>query len=124
MREILNPSKSAEELERETQEGHKVYVHSHNAYFVGKPTSNLPLPHCGWNLLYHRICNVKAKQITSNYITEILAFSIFQVSELIGSTTGVTTVETVVLGSPHLISKTAAMLANPSNGWERQQSKH
>lgn len=34
MREIINPSKTAEELERESQEGHKVYVCSHNV--VGK----------------------------------------------------------------------------------------
>ena len=36
MREIINPPKTAEELEREAQEGHSAYIHSHNAYFVGK----------------------------------------------------------------------------------------
>ncbi|XP_062279123.1 EF-hand domain-containing family member B [Scomber scombrus] len=35
-REIVNPSKTAEELETEVQEGHKTYVRSHNAYFVGE----------------------------------------------------------------------------------------
>ncbi|KAG7216483.1 hypothetical protein INR49_001969 [Caranx melampygus] len=36
VREIINPSKTAEEVERESQEGHEVYVRSHNAYFVGE----------------------------------------------------------------------------------------
>lgn len=36
MHEIINPSKTAEELEREAQEGHESYIRSHNAYFVGK----------------------------------------------------------------------------------------
>ncbi|KAK5901462.1 hypothetical protein CgunFtcFv8_026329 [Champsocephalus gunnari] len=34
--EIINPSKTAEELEREAQEGHESYIRSHNAYFVGE----------------------------------------------------------------------------------------
>lgn len=34
--EIINPLKTAEEVEREAQEGHEAYVRSHNAYFVGK----------------------------------------------------------------------------------------
>ncbi|XP_056236447.1 EF-hand domain-containing family member B [Seriola aureovittata] len=34
--EIINPSKKAEEVERESQEGHEAYVRSHNAYFVGE----------------------------------------------------------------------------------------
>lgn len=36
MREIINPLKTAEELEMEAQEGHEMYVRSHNAYCVGK----------------------------------------------------------------------------------------
>ncbi|KAG8009806.1 EF-hand domain-containing family member B [Nibea albiflora] len=36
VREILNPSKTAEELEREAQDGHEAYIRSHNAYFVGE----------------------------------------------------------------------------------------
>lgn len=36
LREIINPPKTAEELEREAQEGHNAYIRSHNAYFVGK----------------------------------------------------------------------------------------
>ncbi|XP_042346837.1 EF-hand domain-containing family member B [Plectropomus leopardus] len=36
VREIINPSKTAEELEREAQEGHEAYIRSHNAYFVGE----------------------------------------------------------------------------------------
>ncbi|XP_071326210.1 EF-hand domain-containing family member B isoform X2 [Trachinotus anak] len=36
VREIINPSKTAEEMESEVQEGHKAYVRSHNAYFVGE----------------------------------------------------------------------------------------
>lgn len=36
MREIINPSKTAEEVEREAEEGHEAYIRSHNAYFVGK----------------------------------------------------------------------------------------
>lgn len=36
VREIINPSKTVEEVEREAQEGHEAYIHSHKAYFVGK----------------------------------------------------------------------------------------
>uniref|UniRef100_A0A672F603 EF-hand domain-containing protein n=1 Tax=Salarias fasciatus TaxID=181472 RepID=A0A672F603_SALFA len=36
VREIINPPKTAEELQREAQEGHDAYVRSHNAYFVGE----------------------------------------------------------------------------------------
>uniref|UniRef100_A0A671WIF7 EF-hand domain family, member B n=1 Tax=Sparus aurata TaxID=8175 RepID=A0A671WIF7_SPAAU len=36
LREIINPPKTAEELEREAQEGHNAYIRSHNAYFVGE----------------------------------------------------------------------------------------
>lgn len=32
---IFNPSKPAEEVEKEAQEGHEAYVHSHNACYVG-----------------------------------------------------------------------------------------
>ncbi|KAM9353554.1 EF-hand domain-containing family member B [Symphorus nematophorus] len=35
-REIINPSKTAEEVEREAQEGHETYVRSHNSFFVGE----------------------------------------------------------------------------------------
>ncbi|XP_034029523.1 EF-hand domain-containing family member B [Thalassophryne amazonica] len=34
--ELINPSKTAEEVEREAQEGHEAYVRSHNNYFVGE----------------------------------------------------------------------------------------
>ncbi|XP_019962469.2 EF-hand domain-containing family member B isoform X2 [Paralichthys olivaceus] len=34
--EIINPPKTAEEVEREAQEGHETYVHSHDAYYVGE----------------------------------------------------------------------------------------
>ncbi|XP_049902222.1 EF-hand domain-containing family member B isoform X1 [Epinephelus moara] len=36
VREIINPSKTAEEMEKEAQEGHEAYIRSHNAYFVGE----------------------------------------------------------------------------------------
>ncbi|XP_068426465.1 EF-hand domain-containing family member B [Clinocottus analis] len=36
IRELINPSKTVEELEREAQEGHEIYLRSHNAYFVGE----------------------------------------------------------------------------------------
>ncbi|XP_045899984.1 EF-hand domain-containing family member B isoform X2 [Micropterus dolomieu] len=36
VREIINPSKTVEEVEREAQEGHEAYIHSHKAYFVGE----------------------------------------------------------------------------------------
>ncbi|TMS10505.1 EF-hand domain-containing family member B [Larimichthys crocea] len=36
VRELLNPSKTAEELEREAQDQHEAYIRSHNAYFVGE----------------------------------------------------------------------------------------
>ncbi|XP_047455206.1 EF-hand domain-containing family member B [Mugil cephalus] len=36
VRELINPSKTAEELEKEAQEGHEIYVRSHNDYFVGE----------------------------------------------------------------------------------------
>lgn len=35
-REVVNPPKTAEEVEREAQEGHQAYIRSHNAYSVGK----------------------------------------------------------------------------------------
>ncbi|XP_041843357.1 EF-hand domain-containing family member B [Melanotaenia boesemani] len=34
--EIINPPKTREEVEKEAQEGHKAYIRSHNAYFVGE----------------------------------------------------------------------------------------
>ncbi|KAG7469669.1 hypothetical protein MATL_G00131300 [Megalops atlanticus] len=34
--EIVNPSKNAEQVERENQEGHQLYIKSHNDYFVGE----------------------------------------------------------------------------------------
>ncbi|KAK1806369.1 hypothetical protein P4O66_004886 [Electrophorus voltai] len=34
--EIINPSKSVEQVEKEAQEAHKHYVISHNSYFVGE----------------------------------------------------------------------------------------
>uniref|UniRef100_A0A8C9YGP1 EF-hand domain family, member B n=1 Tax=Sander lucioperca TaxID=283035 RepID=A0A8C9YGP1_SANLU len=36
VREIINPSKTAEEVDREAQEGHETYIRSHNAYFIGE----------------------------------------------------------------------------------------
>lgn len=36
VRELINPSKTAEEVEGEAQEGQKAYTHSYNAYLVGK----------------------------------------------------------------------------------------
>ncbi|XP_028280759.1 EF-hand domain-containing family member B [Parambassis ranga] len=36
VQEIINPSKTAEEIERESQEGHQAYIQSHSAYFVGE----------------------------------------------------------------------------------------
>ncbi|XP_055783886.1 EF-hand domain-containing family member B-like [Salvelinus fontinalis] len=33
---IINPPKSAEQVETEAQEGHQSYIRSHNAYFVGE----------------------------------------------------------------------------------------
>ncbi|XP_026226129.1 EF-hand domain-containing family member B [Anabas testudineus] len=36
VRGIINPSKTTEELEKEAQDKHESYVHSHNAYFVGE----------------------------------------------------------------------------------------
>ncbi|KAJ8354475.1 hypothetical protein SKAU_G00220420 [Synaphobranchus kaupii] len=35
--EIVNPSKTADQVERENQEGHQLYIRSHNSYFVGEP---------------------------------------------------------------------------------------
>ncbi|XP_067366805.1 EF-hand domain-containing family member B isoform X1 [Channa argus] len=34
VREIINPPKKAEEVEKEAQEGHEAYIRSHNAFFV------------------------------------------------------------------------------------------
>lgn len=45
VREIVNPSKTAEELEREAQEGHEAYIRSHNAYFVGKNGGKIYVMH-------------------------------------------------------------------------------
>uniref|UniRef100_A0A8C3G7P4 EF-hand domain-containing protein n=1 Tax=Cyclopterus lumpus TaxID=8103 RepID=A0A8C3G7P4_CYCLU len=36
VRELVNPSKTVDEVEREAQEGHEAYLRSHNAYFVGE----------------------------------------------------------------------------------------
>ncbi|XP_039662504.1 EF-hand domain-containing family member B isoform X5 [Perca fluviatilis] len=38
VREIINPSKTAEEVDREAQEGHETYIRSHNAYFTACST--------------------------------------------------------------------------------------
>ncbi|CAL8287926.1 unnamed protein product [Merluccius merluccius] len=35
--QIVNPSKTAEQVETEALEGHEAYIRSHNAYFVGEP---------------------------------------------------------------------------------------
>ena len=43
VREIINPSKTAEELEREAEVGHEAYIRSHNAYFVGKKNEKIML---------------------------------------------------------------------------------
>uniref|UniRef100_W5L6V7 EF-hand domain family, member B n=1 Tax=Astyanax mexicanus TaxID=7994 RepID=W5L6V7_ASTMX len=34
--EIINPPKTAEQVEKEAQEGHKQYIRSHSSYFVGE----------------------------------------------------------------------------------------
>ncbi|XP_059195405.1 EF-hand domain-containing family member B isoform X2 [Centropristis striata] len=48
VREIINPSKTAEELQREAQEGHETYIRSHNAYFVGERIDRkYDWSHCG-----------------------------------------------------------------------------
>ncbi|KAI3361356.1 hypothetical protein L3Q82_013534 [Scortum barcoo] len=36
VREIINPPKTAEDVEKEAQEGHEAYIRSHNSYFVGE----------------------------------------------------------------------------------------
>ncbi|XP_037640748.1 EF-hand domain-containing family member B [Sebastes umbrosus] len=36
MGEIINPSKTVEDVEREAEEGHQSYIRSHNSYFVGE----------------------------------------------------------------------------------------
>uniref|UniRef100_A0A8C6WIK7 EFHB C-terminal EF-hand domain-containing protein n=1 Tax=Neogobius melanostomus TaxID=47308 RepID=A0A8C6WIK7_9GOBI len=46
VRELLNPPKSRAEVDREAQEAHELYVHSHNHYFVGERISRkYDLPH-------------------------------------------------------------------------------
>ncbi len=50
MREIINPSKTAEEVEREAQEGHKAYIHSHNDYFVGKMNEKMCIMHKAFSI--------------------------------------------------------------------------
>ncbi|XP_006635882.2 EF-hand domain-containing family member B [Lepisosteus oculatus] len=37
--EIIHPPKSHEQVEKELQEGHHLYIRSHNAYFVGEPVN-------------------------------------------------------------------------------------
>uniref|UniRef100_A0A8C9TDW8 EF-hand domain-containing protein n=1 Tax=Scleropages formosus TaxID=113540 RepID=A0A8C9TDW8_SCLFO len=34
--EIVNPTKTVEQVEKEAEEGHQLYIKSHNAYFVGE----------------------------------------------------------------------------------------
>ncbi|XP_030605225.1 EF-hand domain-containing family member B [Archocentrus centrarchus] len=36
VREIINPSRTAEEVERDAEVAHEAYIRSHNAYFVGE----------------------------------------------------------------------------------------
>lgn len=36
VRELLNPPKTSAEVEKEAQDAHQLYVHSHNSYFVGE----------------------------------------------------------------------------------------
>lgn len=45
MRELINPAKTAEEVEREAQEGHEAYIRTHNAYFVGKKNEKICVMH-------------------------------------------------------------------------------
>ncbi|KAK7886173.1 hypothetical protein WMY93_025794 [Mugilogobius chulae] len=46
VKQLLNPPKSRAEVERETQEAHELYVHSHNHYFVGERINRkYDLPH-------------------------------------------------------------------------------
>ncbi|KAG5856661.1 EF-hand domain-containing family member B [Anguilla anguilla] len=35
--EMVNPPKTAEQVEKESQEGHQLYIRSHDSYFVGEP---------------------------------------------------------------------------------------
>ncbi|XP_061101005.1 EF-hand domain-containing family member B [Conger conger] len=35
--EMVNPPKTAEQVEKEGQEGHRLYIKSHDSYFVGEP---------------------------------------------------------------------------------------
>lgn len=44
-RELINPSKTAEEVEGEAQEGQKAYAHSYNAYLVGKKNKKICIIH-------------------------------------------------------------------------------
>ncbi|XP_033837291.1 EF-hand domain-containing family member B [Periophthalmus magnuspinnatus] len=46
VRELLNPPKTRAEVEREAQEAHELYMHSHNHYFVGERINRkYDLPH-------------------------------------------------------------------------------
>lgn len=46
VRELLSPDKSRSEVEREAQEAHELYLHSHNHYFVGERINRkYDLPH-------------------------------------------------------------------------------
>uniref|UniRef100_A0A3Q1GWY4 EF-hand domain family, member B n=1 Tax=Acanthochromis polyacanthus TaxID=80966 RepID=A0A3Q1GWY4_9TELE len=58
--ELINPSKTAEEIEKDAEESHEAYIRSHNAYFVGERINRkydwshnskdsrfgIPTPHC------------------------------------------------------------------------------
>lgn len=119
MREIINPAKTAQEIEREAEVAHDAYIRSHNAYFVGKNEEN------------HTIDAVFTLSTNSLFLEFISSFSplcdyltSFQVNKLIEIMTGLVTVKTAGLGSSHLISTMAVILAKLFVGWVNHRSKH
>lgn len=100
--QLIFPPKTLEELKKEEQEAHKVYVRSHNGYFVGKTSAKQ-----------------KAKQVKLHDQSGRTPFYslaiVFQVSKKTGSTT---MIKAFALGSRRPFAKTDAKSVEVCSGWE------
>lgn len=119
MREIINPAKTAQEVEREAEVAHDAYIRSHNAYFVGKNEENHTI-----DAVFTLSTNSLFLEFISSFSTRYDYLTSFQVNKLIEIMTGLVTVKTAGLGSSHLISTMAVILAKLFIGWLNHRSKH
>lgn len=119
MREIINPAKTAQEVEREAEVAHDAYIRSHNSYFVGKNEENHTI-----DAVFTLSTNSLFLNLISSFLPRCNYFTSFQVNKLIESMTGLITVKIADLGSSHLISTMAVILAKLFTGWGNHRSKH